>query len=611
MFLPFVGFAPSRAITYTTHSLFTIHHSLFIILMHFDALTLAAVAAELNTTIRGGRVQQILRPDSHSLGMEIYADHQRHYLLLSAHPQASRVHLSDQKLRRGMEKETPLLLLLKKYVRGAILDAIELPVAYERLLALRFEHPEHGSTTLLAEPMGRLSNLILLDAGGRILDVLKRVPPGENAQRVLLPKWVYAYPPAQNKVPPLDDGNPDYYARLGELLAAGGRLWRALADGVEGISPTLAREIAWRVTGEANGDAHPEQVVALTAALQELWQLPQTDGWTPGLALDEEEGVNGFAPYELHFVDDFLAVESISAAIARFYGAAERDAAGSTDAYAGMRNGVATLIRQAEERVRRQLAALAADEPEPGDPAHLRTQAGWLLALNSQVQKGQRELVVPLDGEKLVIRLSDNETPVQQAERMFDRAAKLERAAVIIPERRALLETDLLYLDQLQSDLALAQNQPEIASVREALREAGYLRQRPGRQLKVAPDRSKPLRYLSAEGFAILVGRNARQNEIVTFNEAGPDDLWLHVRDAPGSHVVIRSGGQAVREETAQAAAQLAAYYSRLRDERGVAVAMTRRRFVTRAPGGRPGLVHLRNEETLLVEGVLPGLAEG
>ncbi|MBI3957351.1 MAG: NFACT family protein [Chloroflexi bacterium] len=579
--------------------------------MHFDALTLAAVAAELNTTIRGGRVQQILRPDAHSLGMEIYAERQRHYLLLSAHPQASRIHLSEQKLRRGMEKETPLLLLLKKYVRGAILDAIELPIAYERLLALRFDHPEHGPTMLLVEPMGRLSNLILLGAGGRILDVLKRVAPGENAQRVLLPKRVYAYPPAQNKMPPLDDGNPDYCIRLAELLAAGGRLWRALVDGVEGISPTLAREIAWRVTGEANGDAEPGQVVALAATLQELWQLPQTGEWMPGLALDEEEGVNGFAAYELHFVDDFLPVENISAAIARFYGEAERDAAGSTDAYAGMRNGVATLIRQAEERVRRQLDALAADEPEPGDPAQLRTQAEWLLALSSQVQPGQRELVVPLGEEKLVIRLSANETPVQQAERMFDRAAKLERAALFIPKRRALLETDLLYLDQLQSDLALAQNQPEIASVREGLREAGYLRQHPGRQLKVAPDRSKPLRYLSAEGFAILVGRNARQNEIVTFDEAGPDDLWLHVRDAPGSHVVIRCGGQPVREETAQAAAQLAAYYSRQRDERGVAVAMTRRRFVTRAPGGRPGLVHMRNEETLLVEGVLPGLAEG
>lgn len=580
--------------------------------MHFDALTLAAIAAELNTTIRGGRVQQILLPDAHSVGMEIYADRQRHYLLLSAHPQASRVHLSGQKLRRGMEKETPLLLLLKKYVRGALLEAIDLPIAYDRVLALRFDHPEHGPTTLLAEPMGRLSNLLLLDAGDSILGVLKRVIPGENAQRVLLPKRPYTPPPAQHKLPPLDDGNTDYYAQLSGLLAVDGRLWRALMDGVEGISPTLAKEIAWRVTGDVNGDAEPGQIVALAAALQELWGLPASGEWTPGLAMDDEAGVVGFAPYELHFADDFLPTESVSAAVARFYGEAERDPAGSTDAYAGMRNGVAALIQQAEERVARQLSAIAAEEPEAGDPAHLRTQAEWLLALHTQIQPGQRELVVPLgDEERLVIPLSDRETPVEQAERMFDRAAKLERAAVIIPERRAQLEADRDYLAQLQSDLALAQNQPEIAAVREGLREAGYLRQRPGRTLKVAPDRSKPLRFLSAEGYAILVGRNARQNEIVTFDEAGPDDLWLRVRDAPGSHVVIRSGGQPVGEDTIRAAAQLAAYHSRLRDERGVAVAVTRRRFVTRAPGGRPGLVHMRNEDTVVVDGLLPELAEG
>ncbi|MGB5052090.1 MAG: NFACT RNA binding domain-containing protein, partial [Caldilineaceae bacterium] len=458
----------------------------------------------------------------------------------------------------------------------------------------------------------RLSNLLLLDAGDQILGVLKRVIPGENAQRVLLPKRPYVLPPSQDKLPPLDNGQPDYYPRLSALLAAGGRLWRCLMDGIGGISPTLAKEIAWRVTGATDGNAEVGQVVATIAALQELWGLPASGGWTPGLALDEEEGLTGFAPYELHLADDFLPTETVSQAIARFYDQAERDAAGSADAYAGMRNGVAVLIRQAEERVARQLAAIEAEEPEADEPAHLRTQAEWLLALQSQVQPGQQMLVVPLgEEESLTIRLAENETPVEQAERMFDRAAKLERAAVIIPKRRAQLEADRDYLAQLQSDLSLAENQPEIASVREGLREAGYLRQRPGRTLKVAPDRSKPLRFLSSEGFAILVGRNARQNEIVTFDEAGPDDLWLHVRDVPGSHVVIRSGGQPVSDETIQAAAQLAAWHSSLRDERGVAVAVTPRRFVTRAAGGRPGLVHMRNESTLVVDGVLPSLAVG
>ena len=193
---------------------------------------------------------------------------------------------------------------------------------------------------------------------------------------------------------------------------------------------------------------------------------------------------------------------------------------------------------------------------------------------------------------------------------MFDRAAKMERAARIIPRRRARLEADRAYLQQLESDLSLAQDQPEIVAVREALREAGYLRQRRDNREKAPRDRSRPLRFLSPEGFPILVGRNARQNEIVTFSEAGRDDLWLHVRDGPGAHVVIRCGGQPVPELTLNVAARLAAWFSGQRGNAGVAVAITQQRFVTRMAGGRPGQVHYRGEETISVAAELPAESE-
>ena len=220
------------------------------------------------------------------------------------------------------------------------------------------------------------------------------------------------------------------------------------------------------------------------------------------------------------------------------------------------------MIRQAQARVEGQLRALSADEPAAGEPERVRTQAEWLLALSSQITQGasrpgaqegfslqdgwaavtrasngQLQLIVPSEVEgELAVPLDPKRSPVEQAERMFDRAAKLERAARFIPKRRASLEADRPYLQQLESDLSLAQNQPEIVAVREALREAGFLRQRPSRREKTPVDRSQPLRFLAPEGFPILVGRNARQNEIVTFKEAARDDLWLHVRDGPGAH---------------------------------------------------------------------------
>ncbi len=624
--------------------------------MHFDALTLAAVADELRETVAGGRVQQIVLPDSRSVALEIYAHRARRHLLLSAHPQASRVHLIEHKPRRGVAKETPLLLLLRKYVRGARLESVELPVPFERVLYLRFHHPGHDATTLAVEPIGQLGNLILMNADGRILDALVRVPAGENAQRVLLPRRVYQLPPPQKRLPPLEKSEaPQREAVLPPRdrgNAGQGQpslLWRSLLGCFAGVSPTLAREAAWRATGDAGAAFSAEAFAAARQALSGLWSAAAAGSWTPGIAVDGEEGVAAFAAYELHFCGEFVEAESVSAAAAAYYAGQERDASSSRDEYAGVRGAVAALVRQAQARVRSQLRALDADEPAPGEPERVRRQAEWLLALSSQIPQrpkgpgaqegyslqdglaavepgpnGQMQLVVfaaadtsfgqaaegaePAGaGEDLIVALDPKRTPVEQAERMFDRAAKMERAARIIPRRRARLEADRGYLQQLESDLSMAQDQPEIVAVREALREAGYLRQRRGRREKAPRDRSRPLRYLSPEGFPILVGRNARQNEIVTFNEAGRDDLWLHVRDGPGAHVVVRCGGQPVPALTLDVAARLAAWHSGQRGNAGVGVVITPRRFVTRMAGGRPGQVHYRGEETIHVAAELPG----
>ena len=627
--------------------------------MHFDALTLAAVADELKETVAGGRVQQIVLPDRRSVALEIYAHRERRHLLLSAHPQASRVHLLEHKPRRGVPKETPLLLLLRKYVRSARLESVELPVPFERVLFLRFHHPEHGGSTLAVEPIGQLGNLILMNADDRILDALVRVPAGENARRVLLPRRTYQLPPPQDRMPPVEESeDPHQQAAQSPTdeddndQTRAPLLWRSLLNHFAGVSPTLAREAAWRATGDASAQLTAQAFADARKALSNLWSSAASGDWTPGIAVDEQDGVAAFAPYELHFCGEFVQTDSASAAAAAFYAAQERDVSSSRDEYAGVRGGVAALVRQAQARVQSQLRALAVDEPAPGEPELVRTRAEWLLALSSQIPQrgngpgaqeelslqdgmaavkpapnGQMQLIVfaagdtsfgqaaageelAAEGDDLIVPLDPKHSPVEQAERMFDRAAKMERAARIIPRRRARLEADRAYLQQLESDVSLAQDQPEIVAVREALREAGYLRQRRDRREKVQRDRSQPLRYLSPEGFPILVGRNARQNEIVTFSEAGRDDLWLHVREGPGAHVVIRCGGQPVPAPTRTAAAQLAAWFSRQRGNAGVGVVVTPRRFVTRMAGGRPGQVHFRSEETISVPAELPPESE-
>jgi predicted ribosome quality control (RQC) complex YloA/Tae2 family protein len=578
--------------------------------MHFDALTLAGMAYELQQTLTGGRVQQVLMPDPQSIGLEVYAGRQRQQLLITT-GSAARIHRVTQKLRRGVEQPTPLLLLLRKYSRESTLTAISQPEPTERLLHLQLDHPEHGTTTLVVELLGQRSNVLLLNPAGKILDCLHRIWPGEGVLRPLVPGQPYTPPPPQARVSPLDDGSADYYGCLAAITQAGAKLWKALTSHVAGISPSLARAIAWRAAGDAEIAAADVPLVALVQALQALWSPVQTGEWEPGIWLEsgEQGGVVGFSAYRTHHHGEFAPTASLSQAVEQYYSQpADGAASRGGDSYAALRGNVAAELRRTQQRVERQLAALAGDEPPPGAAEALRTRAEWLLALSSQVQPGQTVLTVEVDDQPLTIPLDPEQTPVAQAEQMFKRAARLERAATIIPERRAKLEADREYLAQLQADLTLAENQPEIAAVRAELQKTGLLTTQKRNRQAATPHQplGQPRRQLSPQGFEILVGRNARQNDRVTFEIASASDLWLHVRDAPGSHVVIRNNGQPLDAATLHIAAQLAAYYSSKRGERAATVAYAPRRFVTRVPGGRPGQVYVRNEQTVTVRAELP-----
>ncbi|MBK8048677.1 MAG: NFACT family protein [Anaerolineales bacterium] len=417
--------------------------------MHFDALCTACMAQELQRMLCPGRVQQVVMPDAQSLGFEIYANGARRQLLITVNSPLPRLQVVSYKLRRGVEHETPVLLLLRKYARDALLISIVQPVYWERVLYLNFEHRESGATTLVVELLGRQSNLLLMRHDGRILDALRRVAPQQEGQRALLPGAVYALPPAPAKLAPLDHGADDYYTTLESIVHSPGRLWKVLVEHLAGLSPTAARELAWRTTGDAEAAAEGANLLALAEAIQSLWLPTQQGGWHPGIAR-RGASIEGFAPYELHFLSSFEPAGDLSTALETFVaGLATREPAKVADAYAGQRRAVAALVRKARQRIERQLAALAGDEPAPGEAARLRTNAEWLLAFSSQVEPGQQTLVVPLDEASLLIELDPRKTPFEQADQWFARAAKCERAARWIPQRREQLRRDLEFVEQL------------------------------------------------------------------------------------------------------------------------------------------------------------------
>jgi predicted ribosome quality control (RQC) complex YloA/Tae2 family protein len=559
--------------------------------MHVDHPTLACLRDRLDGLL-GGRVQRVVLPDQRSVGLELYAG-ERHQLLISADPQQPRMLLVPQKLRRGVQTAPPLLLLLRKWVRGSyLMDATQPP--WERILTLHFDG-QAGRCQLIAELIGRRSNIILVGPDGHVLEAVKHVGPHINRRRVTLPAHPYEPPPPPPGRQAPTGVTTQEWAGILSSVEADRPLHRLLTSRLLGVSPTAAREVAARVTEDPEAGSGAVSAPGVARALAELF-APLDDGsWAPCVATDAQGHIIAFAPYQLRQYEHGRPVSHISEAMWLYF-----QQRLSIDTYAAARQRVRKLIDDATSRVQHALEQVRTQMVDQHDVDALREAGELLLTYQNRVARGARQVTLPgYDGQPRTIDLDPQLSPVENAQATFKRYRKAARAAREIPARIRALKADLTYLEQLDSDLALAESRPEIDAVHEALVEAGWTSQKPRHSSSGMV--GGPRRFDIGD-FPVFVGRNATQNEQVTFERGDPHDLWLHVRGLPGAHVILKSGRGDVPEEVIREAARLAAYYSSARSSDQVDVDVTERRFVKRAAGGRPGMVTYRNEQTLLVK---------
>ncbi|MGB8643810.1 MAG: NFACT RNA binding domain-containing protein [Anaerolineae bacterium] len=554
----------------------------------FDALVTRAIAHELNDTISQGRVQAVLALDPLSVGFEIYAGHARRYLLASAEATTARLYLVSEKLRAGGEPPGSFILLLKKYTDGALVNRVE-ATPRERIVRIEFDHAEEGVSTLVVEVMGRHSNLILLDATGAVLDAIKRVTPAMSRARAVLPRMQYLPPPPQAKADPLSLSP----IGLGQILEdkQGAPLWQALVGGVAGTSPLLGRELAYRVTGRADAVADPVLAPQLVTAIQEVWRAPAI----PTLAYDEEQPVD-VAAFALTHRDATRPFNSMSVALEQFFGA--------TESYAAVKAPLRAQLETARDRLARKRASLEREIVPDSEVERIRTSGELILAHVANIKPGAPLLRAEMiEGEPLAITLDPELTPVENAQRYFARYRRAKDAAASVPARLAEAAAAVEYADQVLEDLAEAETRDEIEAALAEAREVGLLTETRARRGASTNVVSGPRSFESPDGLTVLAGRNARQNEEVTFSRASAGDLWLHVRGAAGAHVVILSHGRPTPERTIEFAAGIAAFYSRARQETWADVIVTLRKNVRRVTGraAHPGLVTVREERNVRV----------
>lgn len=569
--------------------------------MNFDSLSIAAMVAELQQTILEGRVQKVTQVNSLNFGLEIFVHPIRYYLIISVEPQLPHLYVTTQKSRRGSGNETPLMLVLRKYMRGAILRKIEQP-PHERLLFLHFENYA-GPTILVIELLGPRSNLMLLDGDHTILGVARLSKTSSRTaspqQRTYLPGQPYQPLPVQNKLAP-DALTIWQLEREFAESSPSFSMAKLLPQIVRGVSPQMAREIVYRATGKAKATVgEMTDMAALLRAWDGVFAHLHENRWQPTLALDEDAIPKAAAPYPLtHLSERQRQVESFSEAVQVYL-------AESAAAYAAAKAPLLEAISEARRKLTRRQTRLQEDAAKQANPTAFKTKGEAILAHAHEIEWGQTMLMLEGDFE---IKLDPHRSASDNAQQYFKQYRKALRSSGHIPAQVEKINLEAQYLDQLEQDVQNAENRVEIDTVASMLAETSYYRSVTQTKKKTKKSARNYLQLTAPDGAAVWVGKNAHQNAHLTFERAASEDLWLHARDVPGSHVIVPTAQGLPSEEDVVWAAGVAAYYSKARHDTSVEVIVTLKKYVRAIKGAAPGLVTYRRESTLRVTPQFPDL---
>ncbi len=567
--------------------------------MPFDAIFLTAVRQELLPLI-GSRVDKIQQPARDTVLLHLRGREGGGKLLLSANVNRPRIHLTQAAFENPAQPPM-FCMLLRKHLTGGRLAEITQPPA-ERSVSLIFDcNDEMGvpcRKRLILELMGRNSNLILTGADGRILDCLRRVDFEMSELRQVLPGLFYHDPPRQDKHIPAKTEEAELLCLL-KTAEPGRRLDKWLLDTFAGISPLIARELSFRFTGETDTLLGGLNTDALAAFLQREFALP--DGFTPVLL--QKDGVpKEFSYREILQYGDFLEemrCTSFAELLDRFYTQTDRSERMRQKSQT-LRKAVTTL----HERVLRKLEHQRQEREATLDREQLRRMGDIVTANLHAISRGQTllraENFYEADAPTIEIALKPELSPQQNAAKFYKEYAKAKTAEKILTEQLQQGELEADYLAAVLDELSRAENESDLAEIRQELESGGYVRPADRRKQPKLPA-SKPMEFASSDGYRIFVGRNNRQNDQLSMKTARKDDLWLHIQKFHGTHVIIACAGVRPPDRTVTEAAMLAALYSQAKNGQNVPVDVTQVRNLRKPNGAKPGMVVYEHYQTVIV----------
>ena len=566
--------------------------------MPFDGLTLGLIAGELNAALCGGRISKIIQPERDEIILTIRSGGVNRQLLLSATANCARAHLTE--VRKNSPLEPPALcMLMRKHITGGHICAIR-QLESDRILEIEIEHRDelgdNARKKLICEFMGKHSNLIFVGGDGRIIDSARRVSEQISSVREVLPGLRYELPPAHGKIP-YDRADAENLFRAMEGM--NGPLHRLISQTVSGMSAQTAHELAFRATGSE--DAHSDEIdlhAACASIAEELKRIPDTIA--PAILCGEDG-----APLDA-VAFSYLSRSHLQTLVCSTISQAMDDFYRTRDLNERIKQKSAALHRTLKKNIERCERKLALQREALLSSQRMEEYRlkGELLNANLHLaRKGARSVDVPNYYEEgmpaLTVELDEKLSPGQNAQKYFKLYQKARSAQALAAEQIDKTSAELDYLEGQMDNLYKCREESDLFDLRAELEKYGYLRPNHSRrQMKQLPP-SQPMRFTSPSGRTILVGKNNLQNDKLTAT-AQPNEVWLHAKDMPGSHVIIV--GEDPDEPTILCAARLAAAFSKGRASSRVPVDYTLRRYVKKPGGAKPGFVIYTNQRTLFVQ---------
>lgn len=572
--------------------------------MTLDGLTLKLCVKELQEKLSDAKIQKILMPGKEEVVLQLYSAGQGTLkLVLCADAGDCSLYLTSQ--NKPNPKTPPVFcMFLRKYLSGAhILDIRQngLDRVVTFTLASKDEMLHPITLKLIIEIMGKYSNIILTDEDGKILDSIRRVSVDVSSKRQVLPGVRYENPP-QVKYNPLDLSQ----STLQEILATKKttKITSHIVSSFDGLSLQTAQEILYRasVTEQETTALSTKQIERIAYAMQDFLQDALAHP-KPCVQLNADKLPVFFScvPFETYPQETRLYFDSISRMLDYYY-SRRLDIFRLTQQRDALLKTVSKLYSKLQKLIHIYESSL-----QDAQKAHkLQQRADYITANIYRLRKGMKsfETIDYESGQTITIPLDVSRTPQETAQKLYKKIAKFKTAAAMNTEKLEQAFEEREFLEGVLHFTENAESTDEIADIRHTLVRTGYLSS-PGKSKKEEESISRPLSYVSPSGYTILVGKNDRQNDILTMRLASKTDIWFHAQKIPGSHVLLLTNGAElddIDDDTIVMAAELAAAHSRAKQSGKTPVDYTQRKNLKKPPGARPGKVIYDDYFTVYVD---------